>query len=196
MRELIALAFLIGAVTSSVSAFLGMKIATQGNVRTAMEPRPVCLKHSMSRFVWCRYGFGLVGLAVFGLITMCWAYGQFITEHELLMEMVAGFGLGGSSVALFGRVGGGIYTKAADVGADLVGKVEQGIQKMIQKPCCNRESGDNVGDIAEWAQTFWILCGSDLCRLGNRATSAAILAAPLLSTIPSSFRLWEFPLVW
>ncbi len=105
-----------------------MKIATVGNVRTTVQARKGISEAFRTAFdAGAVMGFGLCGLAVLGMISICLIFGNFISEPHVLMEMVAGFGLGGSTVALFARVGGGIYTKAADVGADLVGKVEQGI---------------------------------------------------------------------
>ena len=173
-----AIAFLIGATTSSISAFLGMKIATIGNVRTTIKAKTGLSEAFKVAFEsGAVMGFGLVGLAVFGLISMCLVYGSFIEEHELLMELVAGFGLGGSTVALFGRVGGGIYTKAADVGADLVGKVEQGIpEDDPRNPAVIADNvGDNVGDIAGMGADLFGSCAEATCAaLVIGATSAAI----------------------
>lgn len=173
-----AISFLIGALTSSISAFLGMKIATLGNVRTTIKAKIGLAEAFKVAFnSGAVMGFGLVGLAVFGLITMCIAYGTFIEEKELLMEMVAGFGLGGSTAALFGRVGGGIYTKAADVGADLVGKVEQGIpEDDPRNPAVIADNvGDNVGDIAGMGADLFGSCAEATCAaLVIGATSAAI----------------------
>src|SRR5690606_29478734 len=104
-----AIAFLAGAVISSICAFLGMKIATKGNVRTAIRAKdgmPQAFRVAFNS--GAVMGFGLAGLAVLGMMSIILIYGNFIHEKELLMEMVAGFGLGGSTVALFGRVGGGI----------------------------------------------------------------------------------------
>lgn len=173
-----AIAFLIGAATSSASAFMGMKIATIGNIRTTIKARNNLSDAFKVAFnSGAVMGFGLVGLAVLGLITMVLVYGSFIEEKELLMEMVAGFGLGGSSVALFGRVGGGIYTKAADVGADLVGKVEQGIpEDDPRNPAVIADNvGDNVGDIAGMGADLFGSCAEATCAaLVIGATSVAI----------------------
>ncbi|NRA66451.1 MAG: V-type H(+)-translocating pyrophosphatase [Pseudobacteriovorax sp.] len=173
-----ALAFLIGAGTSSLSAFLGMKIATLGNVRTTIRAKKGLSEAFDVAFQsGAVMGFALIGLAVFGLITMCLVYGSFIVEHEILMELVAGFGLGGSAVALFGRVGGGIYTKAADVGADLVGKVEHGIpEDDPRNPAVIADNvGDNVGDIAGMGADLFGSCAEATCAaLVIGATSAAI----------------------
>ncbi|WP_132315752.1 V-type H(+)-translocating pyrophosphatase [Pseudobacteriovorax antillogorgiicola] len=183
-----AISFLIGALTSSLSAFLGMKIATMGNVRTTIKAKiGLSEAFSVAFQSGAVMGFGLVGLAVFGLITMCIAYGSIIEEKELLMEMVAGFGLGGSTAALFGRVGGGIYTKAADVGADLVGKVEQGIpEDDPRNPAVIADNvGDNVGDIAGMGADLFGSCAEATCAaLVIGATSAAIAADPFAIYFP------------
>ncbi|HYX35455.1 MAG TPA: V-type H(+)-translocating pyrophosphatase [Oligoflexus sp.] len=176
-----ALAFLLGAVTSSLSAFLGMKIATMGNVRTTIRARKGLSEAFKVAFEsGSVMGFGLVGLAIVGLMSIVLVFGQYIKEQELLMEMVAGFGLGGSAVALFGRVGGGIYTKAADVGADLVGKVEQGIpEDDPRNPAVIADNvGDNVGDIAGMGADLFGSCAEATCAaLLIGATSAAIVGS-------------------
>ncbi|WCL49488.1 sodium-translocating pyrophosphatase [Leptospira sp. GIMC2001] len=167
-----AIAFVVGAAISCLSGFIGMKIATAGNVRTAQAA-----KTSMSKAFRVAFdsgavmGFGLIGLAILGLIAL---YMIFTGLHatvptHILMEALAGYGLGGSSVALFGRVGGGIYTKAADVGADLVGKVEKGIpEDDPRNPATIADNvGDNVGDIAGM--------GADLFGSAAEATCAALV---------------------
>lgn len=173
-----AAAFLAGAFTSSLSAYLGMKIATVGNVRTTIQARKgIGEAFSVAFNSGAVMGFGLCGLAVLGLISMCLIYGQFIHEPLLMMEMVSGFGLGGSTVALFARVGGGIYTKAADVGADLVGKVEQGIpEDDPRNPAVIADNvGDNVGDIAGMGADLFGSCAEGTCAaLVIGATAAAI----------------------
>lgn len=177
-----AIAFLFGAMISSLSAFLGMKIATLGNVRTTIRARRGLSEAFKVAFEsGIVMGFGLVGLAVFGLLSICLIYSSFISDHELVMELVAGFGLGGSSVALFGRVGGGIYTKAADVGADLVGKIEQGIpEDDPRNPAVIADNvGDNVGDIAGMGADLFGSCAEATCAaLVIGATSAAIISQP------------------
>ena len=117
-------AFLLGAITSTVSGYIGMWVAVQANVRTAKmaikgmdEAFGVAFKGGMV------LGFTLVGLALCNLMILLSVYKGYYSDKLKMFEAVAGYGLGGSTVALFGRVGGGIYTKAADVGADLVGKV-------------------------------------------------------------------------
>lgn len=177
-----AISFITGAVTSSICAFIGMKIATYGNVRTTIRARKGLSEAFRVAFdSGAVMGFGLVGLAVLGLISISLIFGQFIQDPKLLMEMVAGFGLGGSTVALFGRVGGGIYTKAADVGADLVGKVEQGIpEDDPRNPAVIADNvGDNVGDIAGMgADIFGSIAEATCAALVIGATSAAIIASP------------------
>lgn len=122
-------AFLLGAITSLISGFLGMKIATYANARTTLEARKGVGKAFITAF---RSG-AVMGflLAANGLLVLYIAINLFKLYYgddwEGLFESITGYGLGGSSMALFGRVGGGIYTKAADVGADLVGKVERNI---------------------------------------------------------------------
>ncbi len=170
-----AVAFLIGAATSVASGYIGMKIATKGNVRTASAARQSITKAFRVAFEsGAVMGFGLTGLAVLGLvlvylgIDVLLPLGMGITR-EIQMEILSGFGLGGSSVALFGRVGGGIYTKAADVGADLVGKVEAGIpEDDPRNPAVIADNvGDNVGDIAGM--------GADLFGSVAESTCAALV---------------------
>lgn len=175
-----AVAFLAGAFTSSVCAFLGMKIATIGNVRTTIMARKDLGKGFRVAFdSGAVMGFALCGLAVIGLLGMWYIYSQMIEDQYVLMEMVAGFGLGGSTVALFGRVGGGIYTKAADVGADLVGKVEAGIpEDDPRNPAVIADNvGDNVGDIAGMGADLFGSCAEATCAaLVIGASSAEIVA--------------------
>ncbi|MBC7530684.1 MAG: V-type H(+)-translocating pyrophosphatase [Oligoflexus sp.] len=179
---LTAAAFLFGALISSLSAFLGMKIATAGNVRTTIMARK-SLSHAFTTAFQSGavMGFGLIGLAVAGLITISLIYMQIMPDALQAMEVVAGFGLGGSSVALFGRVGGGIYTKAADVGADLVGKLEQGIpEDDPRNPAVIADNvGDNVGDIAGMgADLFGSVAEATCAALLIGASATAISAAP------------------
>lgn len=165
-----AIAFVIGSVTSSICGFIGMNIATQGNVRTAAQARTGLASAFRVAFnSGAVMGFGLVGLALLALTITLMVFRNYIADQELLMDLLAGFGLGGSTVALFGRVGGGIYTKAADVGADLVGKVEQGIpEDDPRNPAVIADNvGDNVGDVAGM--------GADLFGSCAEATCAALL---------------------
>ncbi len=164
--------FLIGAIISVLSGFVGMKIATLGNVRTAAAAR-ISLKRSFSIAFHSGavMGFGLTGMAVIGLLLVYLGLNVALpgVEQHYIMEMLSGFGLGGSAVALFGRVGGGIYTKAADVGADLVGKVEAGIpEDDPRNPAVIADNvGDNVGDIAGM--------GADLFGSVAESTCAAMV---------------------
>lgn len=153
----IALAFIIGAIFSATAGFIGMKIATKANVRTAQAART-----SLSRALKVSFtggsvmGMGVAGLAVLGLgglfIALKAYFGAEAGTAEMIktIEVLTGFSLGAESIALFARVGGGIYTKAADVGADLVGKVEAGIpEDDPRNPATIADNvGDNVGDVA------------------------------------------------
>ncbi|MFN8346539.1 MAG: sodium-translocating pyrophosphatase [Spirosomataceae bacterium] len=156
---LIAVAFLIGAVFSATAGYIGMKVATKANVRTAQAARTSLAKALEVSFTGGSVmGMGVAGLAVLGLGGLfiifynVFAAGQPLTSDEMktAIEVLAGFSLGAESIALFARVGGGIYTKAADVGADLVGKVEAGIpEDDVRNPATIADNvGDNVGDVA------------------------------------------------
>ena len=155
----IVVAFVIGAVFSAVAGNIGMRIATDANVRTTQAARtslPEALKVSFRGGTVM--GLGVAGLAVFGLsalfaLLVGWFMtegGNFYNDMTVVLEALAGFSLGAESIALFARVGGGIYTKAADVGADLVGKVEAGIpEDDPRNPATIADNvGDNVGDVA------------------------------------------------
>lgn len=157
----IAISFLIGAIFSAFAGYIGMNIATKANVRTTQAAR-TSLKHALkvSFTGGSVMGLGVAGLAVLGLgslfILFYHMYVQSVgagvngVEMEKALEVLAGFSLGAESIALFARVGGGIYTKAADVGADLVGKVEAGIpEDDVRNPATIADNvGDNVGDVA------------------------------------------------
>src|ERR1044072_2616170 len=153
----IALAFIIGAVFSATAGFIGMRIATKANVRTAQSARSSLAKALQVSFTGGSVmGMGVAGLAVLGLgslfiILKTW-FGAEANTQEMIktIEVLTGFSLGAESIALFARVGGGIYTKAADVGADLVGKVEAGIpEDDPRNPATIADNvGDNVGDVA------------------------------------------------
>ncbi|MES1223037.1 MAG: sodium-translocating pyrophosphatase, partial [Bacteroidota bacterium] len=155
----IAIAFVIGAFFSALAGYIGMKAATKANVRTAHAARTSLSKAlSVSFTGGSVMGMGVAGLAVLGLgglfivLIKIFAPGAFSTSHEVAkaVEILTGFSLGAESIALFARVGGGIYTKAADVGADLVGKVEAGIpEDDPRNPATIADNvGDNVGDVA------------------------------------------------
>jgi len=157
----IALSFVMGAFCSALAGYWGMNIATKANVRTTQAAR-TSLKHALnvSFTGGTVMGLGVAGLAVLGMGSLfILFYHMYVVsaggsvnaiEMEKAIEVLAGFSLGAESIALFARVGGGIYTKAADVGADLVGKVEAGIpEDDIRNPATIADNvGDNVGDVA------------------------------------------------
>jgi K(+)-stimulated pyrophosphate-energized sodium pump len=165
---LVALSFIIGAICSALAGYLGMKVATKANVRTTNAARTSLGKALEVAFGGGSVmGMGVVGLGVLGLSGLFLIYSQFWGLETILadgnaslkdkndavslvLNVLAGFSLGASSIALFARVGGGIYTKAADVGADLVGKVEAGIPEdhPLNPATIADNVGDNVGDVA------------------------------------------------
>lgn len=155
----IAIAFVIGAVLSALAGYIGMRAATKANVRTAQAARTSLSKALNVSFTGgAVMGVGVAGLAVLGLGGLYIALKYFfapdaaVNSEEMIrtIEVLTGFSLGAESIALFARVGGGIYTKAADVGADLVGKVEAGIpEDDPRNPATIADNvGDNVGDVA------------------------------------------------
>ena len=158
----IVIAFVIGAIFSAVAGNIGMRIATEANVRTAEAAKTSLSKALKVSFTGGTVmGLGVAGLAVFGLSvifillikTKVLGFYPDVTSVDdmiIVLEALAGFSLGAESIALFARVGGGIYTKAADVGADLVGKVEAGIpEDDPRNPATIADNvGDNVGDVA------------------------------------------------
>jgi len=166
-------AFVVGALASMLCGWIGMKIAVFTNVRTTHQ----CWKDLPSGFAvaiqgGCVMGLSLVSIGVLSLYFLIVVFKFFSFDSaEEMYEAVAGFGLGGSSVALFGRVGGGIYTKAADVGADLSGKNDYGLEEDdYRNPACIADNvGDNVGDIAGM--------GADLFGSFAEATCAALVLA-------------------
>ncbi|GAA4933120.1 sodium-translocating pyrophosphatase [Algibacter agarivorans] len=151
---MVAVSFIIGAICSALAGFIGMKVATKANVRTTQAART-----SLGRALEVAFaggavmGLGVVGLGILGLSGLFMLYqGMWPGAGNLSMvlNVLSGFSLGASSIALFARVGGGIYTKAADVGADLVGKVEAGIPEdhPLNPATIADNVGDNVGDVA------------------------------------------------
>jgi K(+)-stimulated pyrophosphate-energized sodium pump len=157
----IAISFLIGAVFSAFAGYFGMNMATKSNVRTTQAARTGLKEALKVSFTGGTVmGLGVAGLAVLGLGSLfILFYNMYVVsvggsvnglEMEKAIEVLAGFSLGAESIALFARVGGGIYTKAADVGADLVGKVEAGIpEDDPRNPATIADNvGDNVGDVA------------------------------------------------
>ena len=164
-----AVAFLLGAIISIVSGFIGMRIATVGNVRTTVSAnKSLSDAFNVALHSGSVMGFGLVSLAALGLLVVYLLLKALMPEQlpeHILMEVIAGFGLGGSSIALFARVGGGIFTKAADVGADLVGKVEAGIpEDDPRNPAVIADNvGDNVGDVAGMGADLFGSCAESTC---------------------------------
>src|SRR5215212_9492810 len=152
----IAIAFIVGAVFSATAGFIGMKVATKANVRTTQAARSSLKQALKVSFTGGTVmGLGVAGLAVLGLgglfiVFLTVFAGLGANQVRTAIEVLTGFSLGAESIALFSRVGGGIYTKAADVGADLVGKVEAGIpEDDVRNPATIADNvGDNVGDVA------------------------------------------------
>jgi K(+)-stimulated pyrophosphate-energized sodium pump len=148
----IAIAFVFGAGLSALAGYAGMKVATDANVRTTQAAKkglPEALQVAFSG--GAVMGMSVVGLAMIGLGSLSLGLNSvFDSNYQLILNVITGFSMGASSIALFARVGGGIYTKAADVGADLVGKVEAGLpEDDPRNPAVIADNvGDNVGDVA------------------------------------------------
>ena len=156
-HSLVAVSFAVGAFCSALAGYLGMKVATKANVRTANAA-----KDSLGKALEVAFsggsvmGLGVVGLGILGLGGLFYLFGNHFNAFEpqaslgITLSVLTGFSFGASSIALFARVGGGIYTKAADVGADLVGKVEAGIPEdhPLNPATIADNVGDNVGDVA------------------------------------------------
>ncbi|MBJ6367949.1 sodium-translocating pyrophosphatase [Snuella sedimenti] len=151
---MVAVSFIVGAICSALAGFIGMKVATKANVRTTSAARNSLGKALEVAFAGgAVMGLGVVGLGVLGLSGLFMVYQNLWPGPEnltMVLNVLSGFSLGASSIALFARVGGGIYTKAADVGADLVGKVEAGIPEdhPLNPATIADNVGDNVGDVA------------------------------------------------
>lgn len=186
-----AVSFVVGCFTSTVCGFIGMRIATASNSKTAHECWNCCEKG---------YAVAIQGGSVMGLSLVCIGllvlFGLIIAlqnaglQDSELYEAVAGYGLGGSSIALFGRVGGGIYTKAADVGADLSGKIDEGMDEDDKRnPACIADNvGDNVGDIAGM--------GADLFGSFAESTCAAlVIGSAANSQLRGNWTATMFPLL-
>jgi len=195
-----ALSFVIGAVTSMISGWIGMKVAVFSNARCTVGATKPGARGWMDAFNTAFraggvMGFSLCGIALLCMYLMLTVYARFFdyTKPEgaaRLMDAVAGFGLGGSAIAMFGRVGGGIYTKAADVGADLAGKVVEDLpEDDPHNPGTIADNvGDNVGDVAGM--------GSDLFGSFGEATCAALLVgASSEALVASGWPALMFPLV-
>ncbi|MGD9546310.1 MAG: sodium-translocating pyrophosphatase [Candidatus Krumholzibacteriia bacterium] len=186
-HALIGLSFVLGAVASGAAGFFGMKIATLANVRTTNAARDGLTKALAVAFSGGTVmGMVVVGLGVLGLSILYIIYSQVYGEAwgtTRLLQVISGFSLGASSIALFARVGGGIYTKAADVGADLVGKVEAGIpEDDPRNPAVIADNvGDNVGDVAGMgADLFESYVGS---IVGSMILGVAFLPAGNLNAV-------------
>ena len=178
-----AFAFLFGGAISIASGYIGMKVATQGNARTTVSAKKdISDAFNVAINSGAVMGFALVGLATLGLVLIYLIMKFMLADlgeenNHILMEVIAGFGLGGSTIALFARVGGGIFTKAADVGADLVGKIEQGIpEDDPRNPAVIADNvGDNVGDVAGMGADLFGSCAESTCAA--MVISAVVFAA-------------------
>ena len=188
-HPLVAVSFLVGALASGMAGYFGMRVATAANVRTTHAARNTLVKAlSVSFSGGSVMGMSVVGLGVIGISGLSLGYfysGLFGTNWSLVLSAVSGFSLGASSIALFARVGGGIFTKAADVGADLVGKVEAGIpEDDPRNPAVIADNvGDNVGDVAGM--------GADLFE----SYVGSIISAMVLAAAANDLGGVAFPLV-
>lgn len=180
---LVAVSFVLGAICSALAGFIGMRVATKANVRTTNAARTGLSKALEVAFAGgAVMGLGVVGLGLLGLGTLLVVYSQMwgfdaVDNVNKVITVVTGFSFGASSIALFARVGGGIYTKAADVGADLVGKVEAGIPEdhPLNPATIADNVGDNVGDVAGMgADLFESYVGS---IIGTMVLGAALMGA-------------------
>ena len=195
---LVSVSFILGAICSALAGFIGMKVATKANVRTTEAA-----KHSLGKALEIAFsggavmGLGVVGLGVLGIGSLFIVFSEFFDNTDTVIKLISGFSLGASSIALFARVGGGIYTKAADVGADLVGKVEAGIPEdhPLNPATIADNVGDNVGDVAGMgADLFESFVGSiigtmvlgaafmDLNEFQGKETNAVILPLFIAAT--------------
>jgi K(+)-stimulated pyrophosphate-energized sodium pump len=193
-----ALAYLVGALCSVMAGFFGMTAATRANVRTSAAAN----QHGAGKALRVAFfggavmGLSVAALGLIGIGAVYWVYGATAisaVEHLRFAEIVSGFALGASSIALFARVGGGIFTKAADVGADLVGKLEAGIpEDDPRNPATIADNvGDNVGDVAGMgADIFESYVGSVIATIAIAASSAALagnvgdaIALPILTVM-------------
>jgi K(+)-stimulated pyrophosphate-energized sodium pump len=176
---MVAVSFIVGAICSALAGFIGMKVATKANVRTTNAARTSLGKALEVAFAGgAVMGLGVVGLGVLGLSGLFMVYSGQGWELGEVLNVLSGFSLGASSIALFARVGGGIYTKAADVGADLVGKVEAGIPEdhPLNPATIADNVGDNVGDVAGMgADLFESYVGS---IIGTMVLGAAFTQIP------------------
>lgn len=181
---MVAISFIVGAICSGLAGFIGMKVATKANVRTTHAARTSLGKGLEVAFAGGSVmGLGVVGLGVLGLSLLFILFSNIFGLEgagavNKVLAVVTGFSFGASSIALFARVGGGIYTKAADVGADLVGKVEAGIPEdhPLNPATIADNVGDNVGDVAGMgADLFESYVGS---IIGTMVLGAAFMTMP------------------
>ncbi|MBO6794862.1 MAG: sodium-translocating pyrophosphatase [Balneolaceae bacterium] len=181
---MVAISFIVGAICSGLAGFIGMKVATKANVRTTNAARESLGKGLEVAFAGGSVmGLGVVGLGVLGLSILFMVFSNIFGIEgadavNRVLAIVTGFSFGASSIALFARVGGGIYTKAADVGADLVGKVEAGIPEdhPLNPATIADNVGDNVGDVAGMgADLFESYVGS---IIGTMVLGAAFMTIP------------------
>jgi len=188
-----AISFLLGAFTSMASGYLGMKVAVYSNVRTTISAQKAgwtqCFNTAFR--AGAVMGFALCGMGIFMLYATMLVFKMHYKDPEewvYLTESLTGYGLGGSVIAMFGRVGGGIYTKAADVGADLVGKVVHGIpEDDPRNPATIADNvGDNVGDVAGM--------GSDLFGSFAESTCAALVIGSSIG-VSGGWAAMVFPVV-
>jgi len=182
---LVAVSFIVGALASGLAGFLGMRVATKANYRTAQGARSSLSKALKVAFTGGSVmGLSVVGLGVLGLGSLFLLYTNIFEANQdftMVMTVLSGFSFGASSIALFARVGGGIYTKAADVGADLVGKVEAGIPEdhPLNPATIADNVGDNVGDVAGMgADLFESYVGS---IIGSMVLGATVLVSGSLA---------------
>ena len=188
-----SIAFVCGAILSALSGFIGMKAATKANARVAYAAK----EKGMSGALKVAFnggsvlGLNVVGLSLLGLTAIFMIFVYITEEFSTAAHVISGYGLGASFIALFARVGGGIYTKAADVGADLVGKVEAGIpEDDPRNPAVIADNvGDNVGDIAGM--------GSDLCEsyIGSIVSAISLGLALTINGVVDAARGTMFPIL-
>ncbi len=187
---LVAVSFVVGALCSGLAGFIGLRVATRSNHRTTHAA--ITSLNSALGVAFAGgsvMGLSVVGLGILGLVVLFYIYEPMFTGLPQTMEVLSGFAMGASSIALFARVSGGIYTKAADVGADLVGKVEAGIpEDDPRNPATIADNvGDNVGDVAGMgADLFESYVGSIIGAmvLGSTAITIAGAATPQLVVMP------------
>ncbi|MBN2799836.1 MAG: sodium-translocating pyrophosphatase [Deltaproteobacteria bacterium] len=205
---IIAFSFVMGAVASGLAGFFGMRVATAANVRTTAAARvglPAALAVAFSG--GSVMGMSVVGLAVIGLGGLYLLYSLVVFPNDMAttLNVITGFSMGASSIALFARVGGGIYTKAADVGADLVGKVEAGLpEDDPRNPAVIADNvGDNVGDVAGMGADLFesyvgaiigamvlgygFSAGADVASVGPIVLPLLVAAAGILASIAGTF---------